>query len=252
MCVGVFVCFATIARGAASRGAGGGGGMLSFFLHCLCVYTSLYGLYACVCVFCEDGVTGVWCRQVVMRFAFFNFLLVWANVQEWVQTLAERVVVVKEEAPDYIELKVMSLCRYIIVANSSFSWSFFTFSTFLFCVFSSFFVLHPPFFLLFHARIGPTHIRWAAYLSAATSSADEGERGEAGAEGESGGDDPDGLGLRGFRDDDDAGSVGWGGRGEGGVGGKRAGQVVAPAEWFGAGEGVGGRVGRWEGGWVGG
>jgi len=36
--------------------------------------------------------------------------------------LGERVVVVEEEAPDFIELRVMSLCRFIIIANSSFSW----------------------------------------------------------------------------------------------------------------------------------
>ena len=66
-------------------------------------------------------------REMMRYFLFFIFLLLWANVQEWVQTLAERVVVVEEEAPDHIELKVMSLCRFIIVANSSFSWSCFHF-----------------------------------------------------------------------------------------------------------------------------
>ena len=40
------------------------------------------------------------------------------------QTLAERVVVVEEAAPDYVELQVLSLCRFIIIANSSFSWFF--------------------------------------------------------------------------------------------------------------------------------
>jgi hypothetical protein len=53
------------------------------------------------------------------------------------------VVVVEEGAPDFVELRVMSLCRFLIIANSSFSW-------------------------------------WAAYLSRATSSpsadAGEGER----------------------------------------------------------------------------
>ena len=31
-------------------------------------------------------------------------------------------VVVEEGAPDLVELRVMSLCRFLIIANSSFSW----------------------------------------------------------------------------------------------------------------------------------
>ena len=59
------------------------------------------------------------------------------------QTLAERVVVVEEAAPDYVELQVLSLCRFIIIANSSFSWFFILFYFILFYLFI---------FILFYLR----------------------------------------------------------------------------------------------------
>ena len=43
--------------------------------------------------------------------------------QEWIKTLGKYVVIVtRGEAPDFVDMRVMSLCTHHIIANSSFSW----------------------------------------------------------------------------------------------------------------------------------
>jgi len=60
-----------------------------------------------------------WRRRVVVVFCDDPR---WCDAQEWIHQLAERVLVVDAGAPDAIELRVMSLCCFLVIANSSFSW----------------------------------------------------------------------------------------------------------------------------------
>lgn len=61
----------------------------------------------------------MWRRRVLLVFCDDAR---WCEQQDWIRGLAARVLVVEEGAPDHVELRVMSLCRFLIIANSSFSW----------------------------------------------------------------------------------------------------------------------------------
>ena len=145
-----------------------------------------------------EGVMGrrQWRKRILLVFCDDT---TWCKEQQWIARLGGRgVVVVEEDAPDFIDLRVMSLCRFLVIANSSFSW-------------------------------------WAAYLSVATrnSSPPDGEEEEEEEQMERG---AGGSEHRGWRLEEGEGAgmgeeleelEGWGRHGN------SQGQVIAPAEWFG-------------------
>ena len=71
-----------------------------------------------------EGVMGEaeWRKRVLLVFCDD---VRWCAQQQWVAALGgprRRLVVVPGDAPDFVDLRVMSLCRFLVIANSSFSW----------------------------------------------------------------------------------------------------------------------------------